>query len=69
MHWINTFVLLQAKVVHIVAKWFANFNSSNPGLVLSKPEICLVHGIFGSGKSMHVNINLELVTLLSELGS
>lgn len=52
----------QAKVVHIVAKWFANFNSSNPGLVLSKPEICLVHGIFGSGKSYLLTVIIIFLT-------
>ena len=32
----------QDKVVHLMEKWFANFNCSNPGLLPSKPEICLI---------------------------
>ena len=51
----------QDKVVHLMEKWFTNFNNSNPGLLPSKPEICQIiflMSTFKDGQEMRILISV-----------
>ena len=43
--------LVQAKVLLFVSKWFLASGREGARVNLQNPELCLVHGTFGSGKS------------------
>jgi hypothetical protein len=42
---------VQRKVLLTVSKWFLSNGSEGARVKLQHPELCLVHGTFGSGKS------------------
>ncbi|GLJ16316.1 hypothetical protein SUGI_0275470 [Cryptomeria japonica] len=56
----------QAKAVHLVAKWFRKSSDTNSGMLSSEPEICLIHGIFGSGKSYLLTVIVIFLTSVSK---